>query len=344
DRDPVDESRVHADHAAGRGPSHGGHFLRLARSGHYSSTMEQDIRFCRVDGRRLAYASVGEGPLLVLGARWVSHLEEDWEDRSQRSFYEDLARTHRVVWYDRLGVGLSDREGSGTLSYEGEMRSLAAVLDVFGEEPATLFAVSCSVPTAALYIRAQPERLSSLVVFGGFAARDDLRPEARRSLVEMVRVNWGLSSRLLAGVFLPRASGDHINALARYQRRAASAESAADFLELELEVDIRALLPDVTVPALVLHRRGDQTVPFALGREVASLLPNARFVPLRGDSHFPWADDRRELPHALASFLHTPAPELNGASPLTSRETEVLRLVANGLSNREIASSLVVSE
>jgi DNA-binding NarL/FixJ family response regulator len=86
-------------------------------------------------------------------------------------------------------------------------------------------------------------------------------------------------------------------------------------------------------------------VPIGRGRELVSLLPNARFVPLSGDSHLPWRDDQRELFRALAGFLHgEPPSELAGASPLTARETEVLRLVATGMSNREIASTLVLSE
>ena len=108
---------------------------------------------------------------------------------------------------------------------------------------------------------------------------------------------------------------------------------------------MRELVPQVTAPALVLHRRGDRTVPIGRGRELASLLPNARFVALNGDAHLPWLDDQRELQRALAGFLDDAAPiEANGDSPLTRRETEVLRLVAAGLSNREIASSLVLSE
>jgi DNA-binding NarL/FixJ family response regulator len=96
---------------------------------------------------------------------------------------------------------------------------------------------------------------------------------------------------------------------------------------------------------LVLHRRGDRTVPIGRGRELASLLPNARFVPLTGDSHLPWREDQRELFRALAGFLYSDAePALDGPSPLTSRETEVLRLVSTGMSNREIASTLVLSE
>jgi DNA-binding CsgD family transcriptional regulator len=103
--------------------------------------------------------------------------------------------------------------------------------------------------------------------------------------------------------------------------------------------------PHVHTPALVLHRRGDRTVPMGRGRELAALLPNARFVPLTGDSHLPHLDDRREVLRALAGFLHSDTtPELDGASPLTSRETEVLRLVASGLNNKEIASMLELSE
>jgi DNA-binding NarL/FixJ family response regulator len=101
----------------------------------------------------------------------------------------------------------------------------------------------------------------------------------------------------------------------------------------------------MTAPSLVLHRRGDRTVPIGRGRELASLLPNARFVALSGDAHLPWHDDQRDLQRALAGFLDdAAAAEPNGTSPLSLRETEVLRLVAAGLSNREIASSLVLSE
>ena len=307
--------------------------------------MEQDIRFRELDGRRIAYASIGEGPLLVFGAKWVSHLEEEWDDPRARSFYEELASSHRVVRYDRLGAGLSDRTLPGPPSIDLDTRVMRSVIDAYGGEPATVFACSCSaVVTASLAARA-PELIRKIVFFGSFVSREDLPEATRRSIVDFVRVNWSLAAQMLAGLIAPHASGDEIAALSRYQRHSAEADVAAAFLDLELHADARPFLPSITMPALVLHRRGDRTVPISRGRELAALLPNARFVALSGDSHLPHIDDQREVQRALAGFLDDAAPvATNGDSPLSNREAEILRLVAAGLSNREIAGSLVLSE
>jgi pimeloyl-ACP methyl ester carboxylesterase/DNA-binding CsgD family transcriptional regulator len=307
--------------------------------------MEQEIRFCELDGRRIAYATVGEGPLLLFGGKWVSHLEEEWEEPRARGFYEQLARTHRVVRYDRLGAGVSDRELPRPPTLESETRALAAVFDACGGEQAALFACSCAGLATARFASAAPDKVSKIVFFGGYVSRTDIPEATRRSLVDFVRTNWPLAAQMFAGLMVPHAGGDEIAALSRYQRRSAEAEVAAAFLELDLTTDAAPSLPTVATPALVLHRRGDRTVPMSHGRNLASLLPNARFVPLSGDSHLVWMDDRRELQRALAGFLGDARPvESNGDSPLTRREAQVLRLVAAGLSNREIASSLVLSD
>jgi pimeloyl-ACP methyl ester carboxylesterase len=307
--------------------------------------MEQDIRFCELAGKRIAYASVGEGPLLLFGGRWVTHLEEEWDEPRARAFYEELAAKHRVVRYDRIGAGLSDRDLEGAASLELDVRTLRAVHSAVGAEPATIFACSCAGLATAHYASSNPGLVRKIVFFGGYASRDDIPEATRRSLVDFVHTNWPLAAQMLAGLFTPHGGGDEIAALSRYQRRSADAEVAAAFLELDLASDARALLPTLTMPTLVLHRRGDRTVPIGRGRELASLLPNARFVALSGDSHLPYMDDQRELQRALAGFLDDTVPVTsNGRSPLTRRETEVLRLVAAGLSNREIASSLVLSE
>jgi pimeloyl-ACP methyl ester carboxylesterase/DNA-binding CsgD family transcriptional regulator len=307
--------------------------------------LEQAVRFCEFAGRRVAYASVGEGPLLLFAGRWVSHLEDEWDDPPARRFYEELARNHRVVRYDRLGAGLSDRRLTEPPTLESQAAELDAVLTACGGEPAVLFACSCGALTTAQFASANPARVRKIVFFGSWAARDDIPEATRRSLVDFVRTNWPLASQMLAGLFVPSGDRNEIDALSRRKRKAAAAEVAAAFLELDLNVDVRPLLPELTMPALVLHRRADRTVPIGRGRELAALLPNARFVLLAGDSHLPWLGDQRDLRRALAGFLDDATPaDANGDSPLSSRETEVLRLVASGLSNREIASSLVLSE
>jgi pimeloyl-ACP methyl ester carboxylesterase/DNA-binding CsgD family transcriptional regulator len=307
--------------------------------------MDQDIRFCELHGRRIAYATCGEGPPIVFGAKYVSHLEEEWDDTLARSFYEELAQRHTVVRYDRLGAGLSDRELPVPASVELDTRALRTVIEASTESPVTIFACSCSAVDTARLASETPELVDRVVFFGSFVSRDDLPEATRRSLVDFARVNWGLAAQMLAGLIVPHASGDEIAALTRHKRRAADAETAAAFLELELFSDARPYLAGVTMPTLVLHRRGDRAVPIARGRELAALLPNARFVALSGDSHLPHVDDQRELHRALAGFLDdAPSTEAIAHSPLSNREAEVLRLVAAGLSNREIASSLVLSE
>jgi pimeloyl-ACP methyl ester carboxylesterase/DNA-binding CsgD family transcriptional regulator len=306
--------------------------------------MDQEIRRLDVGGRTLAYATIGDGPPVVVGPRWVSHLEEEWADLRQRAFYAELARTHRVVRFDRMGCGLSSRELEPRPSVESEARQLEAVLDTLGE-PAVVFASSCCCASSAVVAERRPGSISKLVCFGGYVARDDIPDVTRRSLIEFVRLNWRLGAQMLAGVFDPHASGDEIANYTRVLRRAATAEAASAFLELHLEADVRDLVPRVQTPVLVLHCRGDRTVPIARGRELAELLPNARFVPLGGDAHLPWCDDQRELHRALAGFLRSDGgADAAAGSPLTDRETEILRFVATGMSNREIASTLILSE
>jgi pimeloyl-ACP methyl ester carboxylesterase/DNA-binding CsgD family transcriptional regulator len=307
--------------------------------------MEQDIRFCELEGRRIAYAAAGEGPLLLFAARWVSHLEEEWDDPQARAFFEELARSHRVVRYDRLGAGLSDRDLPEAPTTESEMRALAAVLDACGDETATIFSCSCAGLATVRFASAAPERVRKLVFFGGYVSRRDVPDVTRGSLVQFTRLNWTLAAQMFSGLLAPRGSGEEIARVGQHLRRSASAEAAAAFLELELTADARPYLPRVTMPSLVLHRRGDRTVPMSHGRELASMLPDARFVALGGDAHLPWMDEQRDLQRALAGFLDdAPIAESDGRSPLSRREMEVLRLVAAGLSNREIASSLVLSE
>ena len=173
-------------------------------------------------------------------------------------------------------------------------------------------------------------------------------PQVREAIITTVRSHWGLGSRLLADIFLGNVDRAEQERFARYQRAATSAETAARMLELIYRTDVRAEVPLVQAPTLVVHRRSDRAIPYALGRELAAAIPDAVLVPLKGSAHFPWAGDVDSVVRALRSALDpdvTPAgpPEEPPAVMLSAREPEVLALVAQGLNDREIAAQLVVS-
>ena len=133
-------------------------------------------------------------------------------------------------------------------------------------------------------------------------------PELREAIVATVRSHWGLGSRLLADIFLGEANSVEQERLARYQRAAASPQTAAALLELVYRNDVRADLERVCAPTLVVHRRGDRAIPYHLGRELAAAIPGAALIPLEGSAHFPWAGDAQSVARALRSVLAPEAP------------------------------------
>src|SRR5579862_5370810 len=311
--------------------------------------MRQQTGFVRFDGRRIAYATVGDGPPLVLPAWWISHLVEDWQGAAFRRFVETLAARHRVVRYDRLGTGLSERDRPpDTLTLEYELRALAAVLDHLEIERAAHVGVSCGGSLAAVYAARHPGRVERMVLFGAYPYGRELgRPDARDAMTGLVRSAWGIGSRMLADVFGPSSAPADRDAFASYQRASATPETAADLLDLTYEYDIREVLPVLTVPTLIVHREGDRAVPLKHARALAALVPDAELIVVSGDAHLPWQGDVDPVLATVAPFLGLPAPpspaSAGGVDELSAREREVLRLVADGLSDAEIGARLVLS-
>jgi pimeloyl-ACP methyl ester carboxylesterase/DNA-binding CsgD family transcriptional regulator len=305
------------------------------------------------DAGRIAVAVVGSGPAIVLPAWWVSHLAEDWRFDPLRRFVEGLAAGRMVVRYDRAGTGMSDRERPRqTFTPEFEAATLCAVLDELGLERVTLMGVSCGGCTAVSFAARWPERVDRLVLYGSYANGHALLepPEARSGMVDLVRSHWGLGSRLLADVFGPSWSPADRAAFTAVQRVCADAEMAARLLELIYETDVREDLTRVRAPALVVHREHDRAMRLRGGREIAALLPGAEFVTLPGDAHLPWHGDGDAVLRAIAPFLGITAPHVPVREPdadvldeLSAREREVLALVAQGLSDAQIAERLVIS-
>ena len=328
---------------------------RLAQS-RAPAQVDQEIRFCTVDGARLAYATVGQGPALVLPALWISHLELEWGFAEFRTFVAALARERTVIRYDRLGTGLSDREAAAREpGVDAELRTLEALTAALGIQELSLLGISLGGCAAAAFAARHPKRVRSLVLVGAFAYGATIAPAPlREALVATVRAHWGAGSRALSDIWLPGADADTRKRFAMLQRAAAGSDVAAALLEAVYRADVRELLPAVSVPALVVHRRRDRAIAFAAGRELAALLPDARLVALEGELHPPWLGDRDAVLAALLAFLdeHHAArpdrrvPEADGAgetSLLSAREAQVLSLVADGLSDGEIAERLIVS-
>ena len=304
------------------------------------------IRFLRVAGSRLAFAVSGEGPPLVAAGWWVSHLELDWRDEAFRSFWGSTAAGRALVRYDLPGTGMSDRDvDPAALTLDDEVALLGAVMDELGLDRASLVGGSSGGCAAIAFAARFPERVDRLLLYGGYAHGESIAPpEVREALVAAVRAHWGLGSRVLAEVFVGTEDGEARKRFVRDQRASAPAETAAALLELAYRMDVRPLLERVRAPTVVVHRRADRAIPYACGQDLAGSIPGARLVTVDGDAHLPWVGDWMSVSRALGSFLAgTEGADPAAAVLLSRREREVLALVADGLSDREIAERIMVS-
>lgn len=276
----------------------------------------QDIRFCVAeDGARIAYATVGQGPPLVRPANWMTHLDYDWQSPVWRHWLRELSRGRRLIRYDERGNGLSDWQVED-LSFDTCLRDLEAVIEAAGLERFPMLGISQGCAFAIAYAVAHPERVTRLVLYGGYvrgwAKRGSPSEIARRrALSALIKHGWGEDNpafrQAFTTLFVPDATPEQISWFNELQRMTASPENAWRLHELFGQVDVRALLPRVRVPTLVLHGRQDGVVPFEEGRIIATEIPGARFVPLESRNHVllesepAWAHFLAEVRDFLAS-------------------------------------------
>ena len=253
----------------------------------------QDVRYCRApDGVRLAYAMSGQGKALVKTANWMNHLEYDWACPIWHPFLSGLSKSHKLVRYDARGNGMSDWDVD-ELSLDAWVSDLETVVDAAGLKEFPLLGVSQGCAISIAYAVRHPERVTHLILYGGFAVgankRTSQEAAKRKALTTLVRLEWGADSpsirQLFAASMIPDATKEQIDSFNELQRRATSAECAARYLETTAEFDVTELLPQVKVPTLVMHARGDAQVPLEAGRQMAAAIPGARFVALQGNNH-----------------------------------------------------------
>jgi DNA-binding SARP family transcriptional activator/pimeloyl-ACP methyl ester carboxylesterase len=263
--------------------------------------LEQKIRFCRTpDSVTLAYASSGEGPPLVKAANWLTHVDHDWHSPVWRHWLTELSRRHRLIRYDVRGGGLSDWD-IPPATFEDFVGDLETVVDQVGLDRFPLLGISQGAAVAITYAARHPDRVTRLVLYGGYAQGTAIRArtaeQRRKHAVEMelMRLGWGTDEatfrQFFTTQFMPGGSRELWDAFNELQFKTTSPENAAHVLNVNGQVDVVDIAPQVTAPTLVLHARDDRRPPLEQGRLLASLLPDSAFVVLESPNHILLADE-----------------------------------------------------
>ncbi len=254
----------------------------------------QRIGMCRSrDGVRIAYARSGSGPPLVRAGHWLTHLEHDWHSPIWRPILDEMGRNFMLWRYDQRGNGLSAHD-IDDLSLDAAVEDLSAVVDAAGLDRFVLYGISQGSPVAIRYTVQNPEKVSRLILHGGYERGRRLRDspgEATMSeaMVTMIREGWGRSGsaflRMFAAMYIPGGSTEQIASLAELQRLCTPVENAWRLRQAYDGFSVRGELAQVSVPTLVIHARDDAVHPLSEGLALAEGITDAQFVMLESGNH-----------------------------------------------------------
>ena len=319
----------------------------------------QRIRYVRTaDGVQLAWADAGAGAVMVKAANWLTHLDYEWESPVWRHWIRFFSEHFRYIRYDERGCGMTD-PNVGDLSLERwveDVEDVIAAADL--REPFSMLGVSQGGAICVAYAVKHPERVSQLVLYGGYARGpyrrgDPDRASFYKAMIDLVRLEWGSDNptfrQVFTSRFIPGGTEEQLGWYNDLCRKTLTAEIAAQLLESRATIDVTALLGEVRTPTLVLHARGDSVVPIAEGHILAAGIPGAQFVELDSMNHILLENEpawERFCDEVLEFMGHKGSAR--GEDPafasLSPREREVLTLITEGLGNAQIAERLSISE
>jgi pimeloyl-ACP methyl ester carboxylesterase/DNA-binding CsgD family transcriptional regulator len=301
--------------------------------------MSVPTRYAKSGDVSIAYQVLGDGPLdLVFVMGWVSHLDWFWEEPRFARFLRRLAAFSRLILFDKRGTGLSDRS-VGLPPLEQRMDDVRAVLDAVDSQRAALFGISEGGPMCALFAATYPERTSALIMVGTYPRRlwaPDYpwgeTPEEREHFIEQCRRDWGTDVRLATRA--PSLAHDERfrDWWTTYLRMSASPGAATALVQMNMEIDIRHILPAIRVPTLIIHRVGDLSIPVAGARFMAERIPGARYVELPGDDHLPFVGDQDAILDEIEHFL-------TGVRPVPESDRVLATVLAVELTNAGMSAA-----
>jgi pimeloyl-ACP methyl ester carboxylesterase len=267
---------------------------------HYAKSGDVDI----------AYQVMGSGPIdLVYVPSFISHLEHQLEEPRSARWFERLSSFSRLIRFDKRGTGLSDRM-RGIPTLEERMDDVRAVMDAVASNEAALLGSSEGAPMSILFAATYPQRTSRLILYGGLArsawAADypwGITAEQFAARWRFREENWGQGRSVEMMTPSLASNEEYRKWVGRFERDCATPGAVRALVQMNYEIDVRHVLPTVTVPTLVLHRTGDRASNVEHGRYLARQIPGAKYVELPGGDHLPWVGDVDALYDEIQAFL-----------------------------------------
>ncbi len=309
------------------------------------------------DGVTLAWAANGRGVPLVKASNWLTDLEYDWESPVWRHWTRFIAGNFRYIRYDERGCGLSDRSVDD-VSFSRWVEDIETVIEAAApRRPFALLGTSQGASTAIAHAVRYPDHVSHLILYGGFAvgpvhSGDNWYKRAYEGMQALIGVGWNEDNpafrQVFTSRFMPEATEEQIQWFNELCRHTMTADMAERLLAVCVDIDVRDLLPRVSVPTLVIHSARDEVIPFDLGRQLAREIPNAELLKLDSRNHILQEHEPawRDFQEAVLRFTGQGYRVENGVhfDTLTPRERQILALLRRGYANARIAFELDVSE